>query len=462
MKGYEVLNHRILAENIISFCLNNNCDFVELYFESRSDYNLHYTNSKINSNYMSFESGVGIKFCKDKIEYFISTNTLNEDHVFQQLKVYLKKDFINLSTILGLSEVNTKNKIKQNIHSSEVYQNKNFLKVKDLYSYMKNKSSNIKKIDLFHNNFIQEIEVYNSEGINASEIRKGSRFGIESLAQNEIDTELGIVSPAYTGDMNNELEIQLEYYANLSIKMALNKLKGEHIQKKTNIPIVLGRGSGGVLFHEACGHALEGNFLVNQSVFYNQKNKDIASPLITYIDDPTQVGKWGSILIDDEGNKTAEKTLIKNGKLNDFLLDKNSSIELGLKNNFSARRQSFRYPSAARMTNTYIKNGDSSFDQIISNTKHGIYAKTLGGGSVNPKDSEFNFTVIEGYIINNGKIEKPLKDFRIIGKGNEVLKNVDMVGNDCIFQPGLCNASSGKLNVTVGCPTLRINSMNIK
>lgn len=456
------LNNQKLSENIILYCLNNHCDFVELYFESRSDYNLYYKNNEIIRNFMSYENGVGIKFCKDNIEYFISTNLIDEDHLLNQLKIYFKKDYNNSLSGTELFKTNIQNRRLENVTGFDISRKQNLNQVKNLYNYMKYKSNYIKRIDLFHNSFVQEIEVYNSEGINNSEIRKGSRLGIESLAQNETDTELGIVSPGFTGETHYNFENQLEKHANLSIKMALNKLKGEHVQKYNDIPIVLGKGSGGVLFHEACGHALEGNFLLNNKIFYNKLNKNIASSIITYVDDPTQQGKWGSIAIDDEGNTTVAKTLIKNGKLNNFLLDVNSSKKLGMKNNFSARRQSFRYPSAARMTNTYIKNGDSSFDQIISNTKTGVYARTLGGGSVNPSNLEFNFTVIEGYLINNGKIDKPLKDFRIVGKGDEVLRNVDMVGNDCEFQPGICNASSGKINVTVGCPTLRVNEMKIK
>ena len=228
------------------------------------------------------------------------------------------------------------------------------------------------------------------------------------------------------------------------------------------MPVVVGNGWGGVLFHEACGHALEASSVARGlSCFSNKEGTQIASKLVTAIDDSTLPSEWGSIDIDDEGNLGTRRVLIKNGILKDFMIDDFNGRRMNRKGNGASRRQNYRYCPTSRMSNTYIDNGKSTPEEIIAATKLGLYAKAFNGGSVDPATGEFNFGCSEAYIIRDGKICEPVKGASLIGKGEEVLKNIDMVGNDLAFGQGMCGAASGSIRTNVGQPTIRISEITV-
>ena len=187
----------------------------------------------------------------------------------------------------------------------------------------------------------------------------------------------------------------------------------------------------------------------------------IASPLVSAVDDGTLPNEWGSLTIDDEGHKTQRNLLIENGILKGYLVDKLNGRRMGIKSTGSGRRESYKYAPTSRMTNTFILNGKSSFDEIIKNTEYGIYAKNMGGGSVNPATGDFNFAVMEGYIIRNGEICEPVRGATLIGNGGEVLKKIDMVGNNLGFGQGMCGSSSGSIPTNVGEPTIRVSEITV-
>ena len=217
-----------------------------------------------------------------------------------------------------------------------------------------------------------------------------------------------------------------------------------------------------LFFHEACGHGLEASAVSkNASVFANKIGQQIASPLITAIDDGTITNEWGSIYIDDEGNMGRKNLLIENGILKGYMVDRYNGMRMGAAATGSSRRQSYRFVPTSRMTNTYIYNGKSTPEEIIAATDHGLYAKYMGGGSVNPATGEFNFAVSEAYIVRNGKICEPVRGATLIGKGAEVLMNIDMVGNNLKLSQGMCGASSGSIPVCVGQPMLRVKTITV-
>ena len=187
----------------------------------------------------------------------------------------------------------------------------------------------------------------------------------------------------------------------------------------------------------------------------------IASPLVTAIDDSTIPQEWGSIDIDDEGNFGTKRVLIKDGKLTDFMIDDFNGRRMGREGNGSCRRQNYKYCPTSRMSNTYIDNGKSTPEEIIKATKLGLYAVGFNGGSVDPTTGEFNFGCSEAYIIRDGKIAEPVKGATLIGKGEEILTKIDMVGNDLAFGQGMCGAASGSIRTNVGQPTLRISEMTV-
>ena len=229
-----------------------------------------------------------------------------------------------------------------------------------------------------------------------------------------------------------------------------------------NMPVVIGNGWGGVLFHEACGHPLEASAVSRGlSCFAGKEGQMIASPLVTAVDDSTIPQEWGSIDIDDEGNFGTKRVLIKDGKLVNFMIDDFNGRRMGREGNGSCRRQNYKYCPTSRMSNTYIDNGKSTPEEIIKATKLGLYAVSFNGGSVDPTTGEFNFGCSEAYIIRDGKVAEPVKGATLIGKGEEILLKIDMIANDLAFGQGMCGAASGSIRTNVGQPTLRVSEMTV-
>ena len=228
------------------------------------------------------------------------------------------------------------------------------------------------------------------------------------------------------------------------------------------MPVVIGNGFGGVIFHEACGHSLEASSVSKGlSVFSNKLGQQIANKAVTAIDDGTLPNEWGSNTIDDEGFKTRKNVLIKNGILNSYLIDQFNGRRMGAEQNGASRRQSYEFEPTSRMSNTYIAPGKYTPEEIIASVPLGLYAKSLGGGSVNPATGDFNFACEEAYIIRDGKVAELVKGATLIGTGAEVLMNIDMVGNDLKLAQGVCGASSGSIPVDVGQPTIRVKEITV-
>jgi TldD protein len=243
--------------------------------------------------------------------------------------------------------------------------------------------------------------------------------------------------------------------------MALTTLSAEECPSG-KMDVVIGNAFGGVIFHEACGHSLEATSVARGlSVFSGKKGEKIANECVTAIDDGTIENAWGSNNIDDEGNPTQRNVLIKDGVLTSYLVDDFNGRRMGEKGNGATRRQSYKYEPTSRMSNTYIDNGKNTPEEIIAATKFGLYAKKMGGGSVNPATGEFNFACLEAYLIEDGKVTRPVKGATLIGNGAEILHNIDMVGNDLLRAQGMCGSSSGSIPTDVGQPTIRVRNITV-
>ena len=197
------------------------------------------------------------------------------------------------------------------------------------------------------------------------------------------------------------------------------------------------------------------------SVFSDCLGKQIASSKVTAIDDGTLPNHWGSINVDDEGTPGRKNVLIENGILKSYMIDKLNGRRMGMDPTGNARRQSYKFAPTSRMTNTYIAAGEDDPKDIIASIPEGLYAKKLGGGSVNPVTGEFNFAVAEGYLVKNGEIQEPVRGASLIGKGSEVLMNIDMVGTNLEQAQGMCGSSSGSVPVNVGQPMIRVKEITV-
>lgn len=226
--------------------------------------------------------------------------------------------------------------------------------------------------------------------------------------------------------------------------------------------VAIGNGFGGVIFHEACGHSLEASSVAyGNSQFCGKLGQKIAGEKVTAIDDGTIPNAWGSINIDDEGTPARRNVLIENGVLKSYMIDKFNGRRMGMASTGNARRQSFSFVPTSRMTNTFIAPGSDTNEDIFASIEYGLYAREMGGGSVNPVTGEFNFAVSEGYIIRNGKICEPVRGASLVGKGSEVIQKIDMVGSDLACGQGMCGSSSGSIPTNVGQPLIRVSSITV-
>lgn len=305
----------------------------------------------------------------------------------------------------------------------------------------------------------QRIEIFNSEGLHTGDTRHYVRATLTSIASDGSEQATGMKSDG--GMLGWEIveHLDAEHTGAEASRQAIVNL-GAKPCPSGRMPVVIGNGFGGVIFHEACGHLLETTSVARKaSVFHDKLGEMIASPVVSATDDGTITNEWGSLNIDDEGMQTERTQLIKDGKLMSFLVDRIGSQQTGYARTGSGRRQSYKFAPASRMRNTFIEPGEAELDDMIGSIDRGIYAAQMGGGSVQPGTGEFNFAVREGYYVEDGKIQHPVKAATLISTGPAVLKEISMVGNDFSLACGMCGSVSGSIPAAVGQATLKVDDI---
>ena len=305
----------------------------------------------------------------------------------------------------------------------------------------------------------QKVIVATSDGRYSRDHRVRTRLVVQCIATDGDKREIGMSAPGRGVGFEMFDVISPESVAREAARMACVLLEADYAPQG-KFPVVIENGFGGVIFHEACGHALEATYVgKNASVFSGKLNQQIASPLVTAIDDGTVPNAWGSANIDDEALPTQKNILVKDGVLVSYMVDKLGALRMNHPLTGSSRRESYKYAPTSRMSNTYIAEGDSSLDDMLGSIDYGLYCKYMGGGSVNPPTTDFNFSVMEAYLIEKGKVSKPIKGASLIGKGSEILMNIEMVGNNMEFGTGMCGSLSGSIPANVGQPAIKVSGL---
>lgn len=305
----------------------------------------------------------------------------------------------------------------------------------------------------------QHVEIFNSDGLHTADVRNYVRASLTAIATDGNEQATGSWNDGGLLGWEIEADIDPCQSGEQAARQALVNL-GAKPCPSGRMPVIIGNGFGGVIFHEACGHLLETTSVAKKaSVFHDQMGEMIASPIVNAVDDGTLAHEWGSINIDDEGMPTQRTRLIENGRLTNFLTDRIGAQQTGFPRSGSGRRESYRFAPASRMRNTFIEAGDDSLDDMIASIDKGIYASHMGGGSVQPGTGEFNFAVTEGYYIENGKIRHPVKAATLISTGPRVLKEISMIGRDFSLACGMCGSISGAVPTTVGQATLKVDDI---
>ncbi|HOA19298.1 MAG TPA: TldD/PmbA family protein [Sedimentibacter sp.] len=453
---------RKLIENTLTAALSTGGDFAEIFVEDRTNNGIVMIGGKVESTMSGRDYGVGIRIFKGFNSVYAYTNKSDEDTLIETAKKAaqaVEGNIIDLTINLTKSDVKNINIIQ--IDPSKVEKTKKVQVMKKAYDIAFNYDELITQVSINYTDYIQNIMVANSEGLWKEDTRVRSRLGISSVASKDGEMQSGFFAPGASKGYEFFENLDIDYYAKEASRIAVTMVKAKY-SPSGRMPVIIDNGFGGVIFHEACGHGLEATSVAKGlSVFAGKIGQQIASPIVTAIDDGSIPNEWGSFSIDDEGTQSQRNVLIENGILKGYMIDKLNARRMNMDITGSSRRQSYRFPPTSRMSNTFIDNGSSTPEEIIANTEKGLYAKHMGGGSVNPATGEFNFAVMEGYIIENGKIKEPVRGATLIGKGMEVLNKIDMVGNNLLQSQGMCGSVSGSIPANVGQPMIRVSELTV-
>ncbi len=322
-------------------------------------------------------------------------------------------------------------------------------------------SDAIRQVSATYADARRRVLIANSDGLLVEDDRVRTRFGVNCVAVGDTGMQTGYEAPGRTLGFEIFDEIDPESVAQTAARRALTMLDARPAPRG-KLPVVLKRGAGGVLFHEACGHGLEADLVEKDaSVFRGRVGEQVASPLVTLVDDGTYAREWGTYAIDDEGAPARRNVLIDGGVLTDYMWDLVRARKEGRASSGNGRRETYQHLPMVRMTNTFLLEGESDPEEIIRDTPYGIYCVALGGGQVNTATGDFVFGITEAYMIEHGEITEPVRAAQLIGNGPETLRLVDAVGSDFDTWAGTCGKDGQGVPVSSGQPTLRVAELTV-
>ncbi|TCZ79875.1 TldD/PmbA family protein [Paenibacillus albiflavus] len=451
-----------LVHNILTAALETGGDFAEVFVEDKTVGNLGMIGGVVETALSGRDFGVGVRILNGSFAVYAYTNDFSEANLIKVAKSAaqaIRGNTRNHTIDLRKSTLENQHLIR--IMHNDVAKARKVDWLRRAHDVSKGYSPLISQTSSTLIEWNQNILIANSEGLFVEDSRTYTRLVLQAIAESGADKQTGAHGPGAYAGLEFMENIDLDWYAKDAARIASTMVTAKHAPSG-KLPVVIDNGFGGVIFHEACGHGLEATAVANKaSVFSDKLGEQVASPIVTAIDDGTLKNEWGSLNIDDEGMPTQRNVLIENGILKSYLIDNLGGRKMGMASTGSGRRQSYQFAPTSRMNNTYIENGDSTPEEIIAATEHGLYAKYMGGGSVNPATGEFNFAVLEGYMVRNGKIEEPVKGATLIGKGIDTLNKIDMVGNNLAHGQGMCGSLSGSIPVNVGQPMIRVSNMTV-
>ncbi len=452
-----------VIENVLTAALEQCADFGEIYVEQTQKNTISMTNGTVDTALSGRDKGAGIRLFYGNQAVYAYTNDLSEKNLIQTAKTaaLAMKGKNKTAKIFDFTKhlENNYNVIQKMPDSISKKQKINVMRGASSAAFLY--SDIISQTILKYQDIVQNVLIANTMGTFAQDERVRTRMTVESVASSQTEKQSGHFGPGASMGFELFEKIDMEQVARNASRIAVTMLKADVCPSK-KMSVVIENGFGGVIFHEACGHGLEATAIArNASVFAGKLGHKIASSIVTAVDDGTIQNAWGSANIDDEGTPTRKNILIENGILKSYLIDKLNGKKMNMDTTGSARRESYKYAPTSRMTNTYIAAGNTKPADIIADTEYGLYAKCMGGGSVDPATGVFNFAVLEGYMIRNGKIAEPVRGATLIGKGDEILMRIDRVGNNLKSAQGMCGSISGSIPTNVGQPMIRVSEITV-
>lgn len=473
-----VEQHILTANNLsqqdvydgLAMMLEHKLDYADLYFQASFHESWVMEDGIIKDGSYNIEQGVGVRAVDGEKTGLSYSDQLNQAAILEAAKT---------ARSISKAGIQAKQKVFTSPTVTQVYQDKHPLNLmtnndkvqvlKSLDAYIRQQAPEAQNIVVSMSGVYEQVLIAASDGTWGTDTRPLIRLNCSIVLEKDGRRERGGAGVGGRTDYSYFLEMQedgrLRYQAIADDAIKMAKVNLEAIEAPAGtMPVVLGSGWPGVLLHEAVGHGLEGDFNRKGSSNYSGKiGEKVASDLCTIVDDGTMLNRRGSLNIDDEGVPAKYNVLIENGVLKSYMQDKLNARLMGVEPTGNGRRESYAHLPMPRMTNTYMLPGESTPEDIIASVDKGIFASNFAGGQVDITSGKFVFSASEAYLIENGKITKPVKGATLIGNGPDAMGQVSMVGNDLAIDKGIgvCGKDGQSVPVGVGQPTLKLDQMTV-
>jgi TldD protein len=441
--------------------IENGADFGELFFEDRTSNSMEMTNGSMEMVSSGRIRGVGLRAFLGTNEVYAYTNDLSRDSI------------LATATSVGKALKGSRNQVgdfkllaseyeqihRIHLNPSHVTKSVKAQAMRLAHEGASTFSELVTQIKVLYKDYDQIIIVANSKGVYVTDRRLHTNLSVQAVASQGSEKETGSEGQGSAKGIEFFDEIDPRSVGMEAARVASKMILAQHAPAG-KMPVVISNGFGGVIFHEACGHSLEATGVAKgNSVFAGKLGQKIAADCVSAVDDGTVINECGSSHFDDEGFPTRKNLLIDRGILKGYLVDILGGRKMNMEPNGCSRRQDYQWAPTSRMSNTFILPGKDIPEDIIADTNYGLYARKFGGGQVMPATGEFNFAVKEGYLIEKGRITKPVRGATLIGKGHEIMLKIDRVGNDLQMGNGHCGQMSGYIPVGLGQPTIRVSEI---
>jgi len=453
-----------LVGDVLRRARQGGADFAELYVERWRRRAMRVLSGEVKEATSGLEYGAGLRLFYGTEVVYAYTNDLSPASLLEVADTLVRlKGSAGQVDAQGIGGLDFRKTVAQGLHAPQIpftAKDKRYRLERILEAEAGARvGPQIKQVQTNLLEWEQEVLVATSEGAWAEDRRVRTRLVVTAIAQDETGMQTGTAGPGLSVGLELFDRYPPAEVGRRAGLQALTNLRAKPAPAGT-MPVVIGNGFGGVIFHEALGHLLETTSVAKKaSVLSDKLGEKVASDCVTYIDDGTTPHGWGSQEFDDEGRPTERTVLIENGVLKSYMVDRLGSLLTGYRPTGSGRRQDYTFAPTSRMRNTFIAPGTTPKEKLFEGIEFGLYAADMGGGQVRPGSGEYNFAVKEGYIIRHGRIEESVRGAMLVGKGPESIQKIVAVSDDLETGPGMCGSLSGSLPVEVGQPHLLISEI---
>jgi TldD protein len=453
---------RDLAAEVLRVARARGGSFAELYVEERLGTSVRLDDGKVEEVTTGLDRGAGVRVGRGTSFGYAYSNRLDRDALLHAAEAAAASAGDGgVGTVVDLRALEPPVTHPALLDASEVPTERKADWVREADETARALGPEIRQVTAVYGDSVQRVLVATSDGRWVQETRPRIRLSVSAVAGRDGTIQTGFHGPAGLAGAEFIEANPPAGTAEVAARRAITMLDAEPAPAGETA-VVLAPGMGGVLFHEAVGHPLEADIVDKEaSVYRDRVGERLASEIVSGVDDATVPNAWGSFSFDDEGAPAQRTVLFEDGVLRGWLYDRLRADKDGVPSTGNGRRQSYAHPPIPRMTNTYILNGSSTPEEIVSGTRRGVFVRALAGGQTNPATGDFVFGCAEAYLIERGALTRPVRGANLIGRAIEVMSNVDAIASDFDIWPGMCGKDGQGVPVGSGSPTLRISRITV-